>query len=204
MPEPEMVAALAALVAAGKPAVDAACRSFETLTGKPFEVAGSMLTDALYRRKVNHQLVFLAGVLPRLRALGVDPKPLAAEFGLPLLDAVGSVENPELRELWENLTLSGATDPECQRPVFVHRLRDLSPQDVRAFRAACEAADRFGLTGPLPVDMKPAYSVTPHNAEETCLKALDLIEWFHPKDIKEWVAIPSGLGWMLRAAVLRA
>jgi hypothetical protein len=157
MTDPATIAALAALMAAGKPAIETACRSFEALTGKPLEVAGGMLGDFLYRRRVQHLLAFLEEVTPRIQALrgqGVDLQPLSQEFGLPLFDSVQSVENPDLRAMWIGLLESGLRRERTQRPLYVQVLRSLGPSEAQALReiAGCLSAglDRTRLAELMP------------------------------------------------------
>jgi hypothetical protein len=177
MPDPGTLKELATLIKAGKPAVEVACRAFEALLGKPMEVAGGLMSDALYRRRVRNQLEFLSEALPRLNAIGIDPRQLAAEFGLPLLDAVGSVEDPDLRQMWVSLLATSLTDPGYQHPLFVDILRNLSVRDARAFRDLAEGRVKDATEG-ISVRSDPIWSVMVR------LHALGLVETFNvPGDL---------------------
>jgi hypothetical protein len=164
-----------------------------------------MLQDWHYKRTVLRRVSFLEELAPRLLALGergVDVSPFASEFGVRLLDAVGAVENPNLRERWLRLVESAAEDPTLQQPILVRVLADLSGRDALVFERICQEADSLGIKGPIDSGSHPAWGTDPPtDPSEVTLVAVGLVEYGggFRKDGRIQ-PVPSALGWMLRKA----
>ncbi len=61
---------------------------------------------------------------------GIAPKVLPPGFLIPLLDAAGNVDDPELQQMWAQLLASSVSNTSHRHPAFVHVLRELSRDEA--------------------------------------------------------------------------
>ena len=106
-----------------KPVVETGCKLVESLLGEPCKIAGEMLADQLYFWQWLNRVRMANRADAVMKANGIAVRVLPPGFLVPLLQAAGDVDDPELQEMWANLLASGAADEKHCHPAFIHALR---------------------------------------------------------------------------------
>ena len=132
--------------------VEPGMRLFESLFGQPARIAGDMMKDWLFARRVRNQMEYLAAVDYEFETRGVAARALSSEFGLSLMEAVACVEDETLRSMWVELTRSATEDCREERPSYVAVLRTLSGADATHFAELVAGADYQRLPNEWYVD----------------------------------------------------
>ena len=150
-----------------RPATDRAAERLADTLFPENPAASDLPSVALHWRARNTALV-----LDRTAQIFADEKIVVREVPrswlLPLLEAAGNVEDPDLQEMWARLLASGVEDDECQHPMFVDALRRMSPEDARILSTAWPA-----LVGMTPGEFGDA--MMPAGPEQERLHALGVI-----------------------------
>lgn len=105
-----------------------------TVLGEPLKVASAMLADQIYYFRWENRMRFFARAQKRLAELKLDARTLPPEFAIPLLDAVGDVQNETLQDLWTGLLASAVESDKSQHPAFIRILKDLNADEARILR----------------------------------------------------------------------
>jgi len=146
---------LGGAIGVAKPVLEAGCRLLENVLGKPLKVAGGMLADQLYVWQWENRINFANRAQQLMDENGVAAKVLPRGFLIPLLEAAGNVDDPELQEMWARLLVS-AVERDANHPAYVHLLRQLSPDEAIILNAP--SPRRFvmneGKTPDLPNPLK--------------------------------------------------
>jgi hypothetical protein len=133
-----------------RPVVDTGCGLINSLFGKPFKVAGGMIADQLYAWRWTNRVRIAARAQEILDEHEVDARILPPGFLMPLLDAAGDVEDPELQELWAQLLASAVSEDENQVRSYVEILKCLSPVEAKLLVAI--AGQKFRWRETLDLD----------------------------------------------------
>lgn len=115
----------------GKPIVETGCGLLKALLGRPFEVAGEMITDELYRWQWERRIEVLEKADRRIKQRGTEAKVLPKGFFLSYLQNAGEIELTELQDLWANLLASAVESEDAQHPAFVQILKQISVTEAR-------------------------------------------------------------------------
>jgi hypothetical protein len=161
------VAAAAAAAQLGKPIVQKGCDLIDAALGRPFKVAGGILADEISFWRWKNRLKIAARSRDILDSKKVQVEVLPPSFLLPLLDAAGNVDDPDLAEMWAQL-LAGGSQDDCHRhPAFIETLRWMSGEDARFLKRL--AGERIPVSaGKLDArDLASAHR----------LMALSLLDW---------------------------
>lgn len=134
-----LAAAVYSGVQLAKPVVDSAVGMVEKLLGKPLKVASNLLADEVYCWQTVNRIRWAVKVEALLKGRNIQPQVLPKGFLMPVIEAVGNVEDDDLRSLWARLTANAIVTDSSQHPIFAEALRQLSPGDAKIF-------DRFVRT----------------------------------------------------------
>lgn len=161
LPDPSTgLAALKAALDLPKPVIDLACGLVNDLIGRPVHVAGGMITDEVYYWRWRNRVRIAHRAAEIMDRDGIARRIVPPSFLLPLLDAAGNVEDPDLQEMWAQLLASGVEADEHQHPMWVRILAQMSAEDARAFEAACAATDCEGIAF-VPAGGRPGFGPLP-------------------------------------------
>jgi hypothetical protein len=133
--------AIAEAVKLGQPVVNTACELIKSLLGEPAKVAGGMLADQLYVWKWRNRMNACAKAAEWLRKMRVPARAMPAGFLLPVLEAVGNVDDESLQDLWARLIASAVVNPANQHPLLIDVLRRWSPAEARLFDRICQESE---------------------------------------------------------------
>jgi len=125
-------------LAIAKPVIDTGCRLIEKLLGKPAEVAGEMLEDALYAWKWRNRILIAHQAQRMMDRNRIAATVLPPGFLVPLLDRAGDVDDPDLQQLWAQLLASGVSTSAARHPSFPIILSQLSRDEGVIFRTVFE------------------------------------------------------------------
>jgi hypothetical protein len=125
---------LAAGLGVAKPVVETGCKLIENLLGEPCKVAGAMLEDQLYAWQWQNRIRIAERANALLEKNHVARRVLPPGFLVPLLDAAGNVDDPNLQELWAQLVAAAVEKDENVHPMFVEALRSLSNHEAVYFQ----------------------------------------------------------------------
>ncbi|MCE9637723.1 MAG: DUF4393 domain-containing protein [Planctomycetes bacterium] len=134
------LAALKTLCDLPKPVIDLGCDLVRDLLGGPVKVAGAMLSDQVYVWQWRNRVRIANRAAEIMERDGIARRIVPPSFLLPLLEAAGNVEDPNLQEMWARLLASGVEADEHQHPMWVRILAQMSGEDARAFEFACATA----------------------------------------------------------------
>lgn len=114
-----------------QPVVDTACGLIESLLGKPCAVAGELLSDQVYAWQCRNRFRIAAQAQKLLKADGTDLRVLPTGFLMPLLEASGNAEEPEIQEMWATLLASAVKAEQHACRLHVETLRRIEPIDAK-------------------------------------------------------------------------
>lgn len=117
-----------------KPLTEPAGRMFESALGEPLKVAGSMLGDWVYLKKIENLVRIGAKVRKLLDSAHIQPKAVAPDFMLPYIESAGNASNDELQDLWAKLLKSAFVDAQNCHPIYIDTLRRLNGVDARTLQ----------------------------------------------------------------------
>lgn len=214
-PEPTGLAALKAALDLPKPVVDLGCDLVRDLVGStPVRIASGMLSDQLYYWKWRNRVRIAHRAAEIIEHDGIARRIVPPSFLLPLLDAAGDIEDPDLQELWARLLASGVAADEHQHPMWIKILAQMSAEDAKAFEDTVAATDREDVPFVLE-PARPGWTMVPPDPVDARLHALGLVELVERHDESTppeqragtgtlpWpVARLSGLGDQFRDAVM--
>lgn len=150
----------AAIMAAGlgvaKPIVETGCTLLENLLGQPAKVAGGMLADSLYAWRWENRVKVAHRAKQIMERDGVAARVVPKGFLLPLVEAAGNVEDPDLQEMWAQLLASGVADDENQHPMFVDTLRRLNRSDALYLKKLIDRSQSHAYRSAMTTIMGPA------------------------------------------------
>jgi hypothetical protein len=126
-----LAGALIAVAHVAKPVVEAGVQFIRDLLGQPIKIAGGMIADSVYLWKLENRVRIAEQAKATLKRKGIPPRQVATGFLLPLLDAAGNVDQPDLQELWAQLLARGVEKDDAQHPAFIETLRRMSAEDAR-------------------------------------------------------------------------
>src|SRR5258706_10944326 len=93
-------ATIAAAAQLGKPVVQKGCDFVDAVLGKPLKAVGGILADEISFWRWKNRLKIAARAKDILDSKKVQVDVLPPSFLLPLLDAAGNVDDPDLEEMW--------------------------------------------------------------------------------------------------------
>lgn len=123
----------------GKPVVETACGLVDSLLGEPCKVAGNMLADQVYYWQWRNRVRMAHRAKEMMDQDRIAPRVLPNGFLIPLLDAAGNVEEPDLQEMWARLLVSGIESDEHCHPGFVQVLSQFGGLDASILERCKEA-----------------------------------------------------------------
>ncbi len=103
----------------------------EKLLGKPCQVAGAMLSDQIYFWQWSNRVRIVARAQQIMDGNSIAARVIPKGFLLPLLEAAGNVEDPDLQEMWARLLASSVKSDEFQHPTFIEALRQLTSDEAK-------------------------------------------------------------------------
>jgi hypothetical protein len=110
-------------------------KAFAALFGPPAVEVMGMVTDSLALKRKELFLEGMAKSTAKLRASGVEPRPVSPSVAVPLIEGLSAESRPEIQELWTDL-LAAARDPDRSNQVrreFIDILKAMEPMDARVF-----------------------------------------------------------------------
>jgi hypothetical protein len=125
---------LSELAGIAKPIVKTASNLIEKLAGRPCEIAGEMLADQLYMWQWQQRIRIFHRAEEVMKNEGIAARTIPSGFLIPLLNAVGSIEEDELQQLWSNLIASAAESNAACEASFIETLKGLSVREARLLR----------------------------------------------------------------------
>lgn len=163
-----------------KPLLEIGARLLENLLGEPCKVSGQLLADQVnYWQWTNRARI--AGIAQKkLKNKNIPAKALPPGCLLPLIDAAGNIDDPELQELWAQLLASGVEQDRFQHPLMTETLRRMGSSDARTLRDLTEEP-----AGSLIMSLGyPIEGVTPNEQTSAArLLPLGILEpWIPPKN----------------------
>jgi hypothetical protein len=117
-------------ISVAKPVVETGCKLIESLLGEPCKIAGGMMADQIYCWQWENRVRAAHRAKELMDADRLAPKVLPPGFLIPLLEAAGNVDDPELQEMWARLLASAVASEKNQHPAFIHVLRELSRDEA--------------------------------------------------------------------------
>jgi hypothetical protein len=136
----DMVIAIAGVA---KPVVETGCQLLDRLFGKPCEVAGNRVADQIYGWQWANRVRMAARAKVHIEGKGIAPRVLPPGFLIPLVEAAGNIDDPELQDLWARLLASGVESDNCQHPAFVRVLQQISPKEATLLNLIARSCFRF-------------------------------------------------------------
>lgn len=125
------------LIAAGEITAEVArggMKLIKNLLGESFKAAGDLAADQVRFWQWKNRLRIATLAKKRMESEGIAVRVVPPGFLLPLLEAVGNVEEPELQELWSRLLASAVADRDSQHPMFVQTLKRMNAVDAVALK----------------------------------------------------------------------
>lgn len=131
---PSAAAVLGQAMDVARPVIDKACGLIETMLGEPCKVAGSMLSDQVYWWQWKNRLRIARRAAEILEHEKLATEVVPPDFLVPVLDAVGEVEDESLSEMWARLLVSGMHDEAHRQAMHIEILRKMSGRDAILFQ----------------------------------------------------------------------
>lgn len=88
------------------------------------------MADHVYAWQTANRIRILERTRRLIEKRSLDPRMVATGFLLPALEAMGSVENDDLEELWAQLLAEAINNESSQKLIHIETLRRLSPHDA--------------------------------------------------------------------------
>jgi hypothetical protein len=139
MEDVTLAAAVYSGVQLAKPVVDSAVAMMEKLLGRPIKIASNLLSDEVYCWQTANRIRWANKVDAMLKGRNVPPKILPKGFLLPVIEAVGNVEDETLCDMWARLTANAVANDDAQHPMFIDALKQLNGKDAIAFDSLVKA-----------------------------------------------------------------
>lgn len=111
--------------------VEIACKLFESLLGKPFEVIGEIATDQLQAWQWANRVRVAEKAEILITEKKIVKRVLPPSFLVPLIRSCGDADDETLQQAWARLLVDAVADDDSQHIAFVRTLEQLSPIDVR-------------------------------------------------------------------------
>ena len=131
MAEVTTLAAIVARATVGKPAVETGCNLIENLLGEPCKIFGGLLADQIYFWQWMNRIRVAKRAKEIMDENGIASRVIPQGFLLPLIEAAGNVEKPELQELWAKLLASAVTADKFQHPSLIEALKQLTSDEAK-------------------------------------------------------------------------
>jgi len=129
--------------------VETGCNLIRDLLGEPCRIAGNMLADQIYAWQWQNRIRIAVRASEIIEQQQIARRVLPPGFLLPLLEAAGNVEDPDLQHLWASLLASAVGDDSSQHPLYIATLRGMDGADARLLRRlALHATRETAITVP--------------------------------------------------------
>jgi len=149
--------------------IETGCELIKSLLGEPFKVAGGMLADQVYAWRWRNRIRIAKRAEEIMAEEEIPARVLPPGFLLPLLDAAGDVEDPDLQQMWARLLASGVREDRHQHPMLVDTLRRMSREDAEFLVSVVKQALREERENQGSSHFPPHFVVSPdHPAKVSC------------------------------------
>jgi hypothetical protein len=131
----------------------------ERLFGGTIDEIGGMWKDSFHARRIMRQIPLFKKVQAAIHKAGFDPRQIADNISVPILQAALLEDDETMQERWANL-LANASDPRqasAVLPSFAVILKELTPRDAKFLDALYEGvsiASERGFTQIVNVEIR--------------------------------------------------